>query len=77
MLQYRNNHAACQWRFFNWDNSTNIHQPWGYKPEQLLHELFLQSEHRTLDPEEADFFYVPVYHSCYMWPIHGEGSQGE
>jgi hypothetical protein len=25
-----------------------------------LHEMFLQSEHRTLDPEEADFFYVPV-----------------
>lgn len=26
---------------------------------------------RTLDPEEADFFYVPLYTSCYMWPIHG------
>ena len=24
---------------------------------------------RTFDPEEADFFYVPVYSSCYAWPI--------
>lgn len=22
--------------------------------------MLLQSEHRTLDPEEADFFYLPV-----------------
>lgn len=22
--------------------------------------MLLQSEHRTLDPEEADFFYIPV-----------------
>ena len=25
-----------------------------------LHEMLLQSEHRTLDPEEADYFYLPV-----------------
>ena len=25
-----------------------------------MHELFLQSTHRTFDPDEADFFYVPV-----------------
>ena len=31
-----------------------------YLIEVGLHELLLQSEHRTLDPEEADFFYVPV-----------------
>jgi hypothetical protein len=30
-----------------------------------------QSEHRTLDPEEADFFYVPVYTSCWMHPVYG------
>ncbi|KIZ06152.1 exostosin-like glycosyltransferase [Monoraphidium neglectum] len=38
--------------------------------ESLFHELLLQSPHRTLDPEEADFFYVPAYTSCYMWPVH-------
>ena len=26
---------------------------------------------RTLDPEEADFFYVPAYASCYMHPVWG------
>jgi hypothetical protein len=26
---------------------------------------------RTLDPEEADFFYLPMYISCYMWPVMG------
>ena len=62
--------------------------------------MLLQSEHRTLDPEEAgeapcsagprsnvcnmrtagaphllhpnaDFFYVPVFTSCFMYPVHG------
>ncbi len=26
--------------------------------------------HRTFDPEEADFFYVPVYTSCYIYPVY-------
>ncbi|BDA44352.1 hypothetical protein COCOBI_05-5360 [Coccomyxa sp. Obi] len=29
------------------------------------------SEHRTLDPEEADFFYMPVYTSCFLHPVWG------
>ncbi len=37
-------------------------------PERLI---FLQSEHRTLDPEEADFFYAPVYVNVYVWPVWG------
>jgi hypothetical protein len=39
---------------------------WPYATEPLLHELLLRSEHRTLDPEEADFFYVPVYSACFV-----------
>jgi hypothetical protein len=31
----------------------------------------LQSPHRTLNPEEADFFYVPVYASCFMEAVAG------
>jgi hypothetical protein len=27
--------------------------------------MLLQSEHRTLDPEEADFFYLPVRQAAY------------
>ena len=26
---------------------------------------------RTFDPEEADFFYVPVWYCCWMWPVNG------
>jgi hypothetical protein len=33
--------------------------------------LLLQSPHRTMDPEEADFFFVPAYVSCFTWPIVG------
>jgi hypothetical protein len=32
-----------------------------YLPELFLHERFLSSAHRTLDPREADFFLVPVW----------------
>lgn len=34
-----------------------------------LHEMLLQSDHLTRDPEEADFFYVPSHVSCFLWPI--------
>lgn len=44
---------------------------WRYPLESHLHELMLQSPHRTLDPEEADFFYVPVYASCFMEAVAG------
>jgi len=37
---------------------------WYYTSEMFLHEYFLRSPHRTLDPNKADFFYVPVYGSC-------------
>ena len=30
-----------------------------------------QSKHHTLDPEQADFFYVPVYTSCFIHPVWG------
>lgn len=32
----------------------------------VLHEGLLISPHRTSNPEEADFFFVPVYGSCLM-----------
>ncbi|PNH01020.1 putative beta-1,4-xylosyltransferase IRX10L, partial [Tetrabaena socialis] len=43
----------------------------GYSVEVYLHEMLAISPHRTFDPEEADFFYVPVYYTCFMWPING------
>ncbi|CAE7374323.1 unnamed protein product [Symbiodinium pilosum] len=34
--------------------------------EVLLHRWMLQSRCRTLDPEAADFFYVPFYSFCFQ-----------
>ncbi|KAK9805381.1 hypothetical protein WJX73_008851 [Symbiochloris irregularis] len=71
MLEYRNEKEACVWRTFRGHNASHITQWSHYSLESLLHEHLLQSPHRTLDPEEADFFYVPVYTSCYIHPVHG------
>ena len=30
-----------------------------------------QSEHRTLNWEEADFFYMPMYVNLLVWPVFG------
>merc|ERR1712194_75217 len=35
---------------------------WG--TEVLMHRFFESAECRTMDPEEADFFYVPLYGTC-------------
>ncbi|KAK9805384.1 hypothetical protein WJX73_009679 [Symbiochloris irregularis] len=71
MLQYRIAKNTCLWRSFEGTNITALTQWSHYSLESLLHEHLLQSPHRTLDPEEADFFYVPVYTSCYVHPVHG------
>ena len=31
----------------------------------------MQSEHRTLNWEEADFFYMPLYVNLLVWPVFG------
>ena len=40
--------------------------PAAFGLEVAVHELLLASPHRTLDPETADFFFVPVYGGCYI-----------
>ena len=62
--------SACFWRDYGVGNVTEL-PVWTYAIESLLHEWLLQSPHRTLDPDEADFFYVPVYTSCFMHPVWG------
>lgn len=71
LLQYRFEKKTCVHRTFNDDNSTAVLEGWVYLIETGLHEALLQSRHRTLDPEEADFFYVPWYTTCIAWPILG------
>ena len=39
-----------------------------------LHETLLSSPHRTHDPEKADFFYVPLFLTCLIWPVAGYAS---
>ena len=38
---------------------------------QGFHEMLATSPHRTFDPEEADFFFMPIYGSCMIFPIMG------
>eukprot|EP00899_Mesostigma_viride_P028348 jgi/Mesvir1/8699/Mv02635-RA.1 len=38
---------------------------WLYNFDFMFLEWVLHSEHRTLDPEEADYFFVPYLNSCY------------
>ena len=38
-----------------------------YGTESRIHEDLLKSPIRTLDPAEADFFYVPIYGECFLF----------
>jgi hypothetical protein len=71
MLQYRFQRYACTHRLFEENNVTGFLDSWHYQSETAIHEMLLQSTHRTLNPEEADFFYMPVYLSCFYWPVFG------
>ena len=66
LLQRRHDKLFCTHRTYLRQNVTQyafgIYQ--GYVLELILHEWLLSSPHRTLDPTEADWFYVPVYASC-------------
>ena len=71
LLQHRwvnGGREFCTPRFFGGANET-VFSFWTYALEPGFLEMLLQSEHRTLDPEEADFFYVPVFTSCFIWPV--------
>ncbi|GAB4813993.1 hypothetical protein N2152v2_001039 [Parachlorella kessleri] len=69
--EYRWDKGTCTHRLFDEQNSTYFNDGWLYGAETALHEMLLQSEHRTLDPEEADLFYLPVYTSCFIFPVLG------
>jgi hypothetical protein len=72
LLQYRIIANKCVHRIFQSGNETvftNSERHYSYGIDTLIHELLLMSEHRTLDPDEADLFYVPHYASCYIQPV--------
>ncbi|KAG2488354.1 hypothetical protein HYH03_013044 [Edaphochlamys debaryana] len=70
MHQYKHVTEHCGYRMFATGNRTELFAD-GYSVEVYLHEMLSLSPHRTFDPEEADFFYVPVYFTCWTWPVNG------
>ncbi|OWM68924.1 probable glucuronoxylan glucuronosyltransferase IRX7 [Punica granatum] len=42
-----------------------------FAAEVAIHHALMTSEFRTLDPYEADFFFVPVYVSCNFSTVNG------
>ncbi|PNH11823.1 putative glucuronosyltransferase [Tetrabaena socialis] len=62
-------HGRCNLGFYFPNNRTEWTDMWVYAADTMLHELLLISEHRTFDPEEADYFYVPHAASCLPFPI--------
>ena len=50
------------------EGTTNVTrwEPNLYGAESLTHELLLASPHRTTDPSEADYFFLPVYCFCFV-----------
>jgi hypothetical protein len=42
-----------------------------FAAEVALHQILLESPLRTLNPDTADFFFVPVYVSCNFSPKNG------
>lgn len=71
VYQYRRIKESCGWRIFKEFNTTQLlHEV--YCIEVLFLDMLLGSQHRTLNPEEADYFYVPVLASCWMTYVQGE-----
>jgi len=66
LLQRRQDKLFCVPRTYLQRNATQyaagIYQ--GYVLEVLMHEWLLSSPHRTHNPSEADWYFVPVYASC-------------
>ncbi|GAX80494.1 hypothetical protein CEUSTIGMA_g7932.t1 [Chlamydomonas eustigma] len=69
MQQYKIHKQACAFRHFGPGNNVVTQTFNVYSLEAYFHEVLLQSEHRTFDPEEADYFYVHPYTSCLIFPV--------
>ena len=65
-LQQRLKKQRCTWRYYDDFGNHTKWEPNLYGAESITHELMLASPHRTTDPSEADFFFVPVYSFCFI-----------
>lgn len=48
-------------RLFNPESGVHVHDSHQFSLEVLVHHLLQLSPYRTLDPEQADLFYIPAY----------------
>ncbi len=64
-LETRQHSDDCVYRRYLHGNETKW-ENYAFGLELALHEALLASPHRTLNPEDADYFYVPVYGGCYI-----------
>ncbi|KAJ0982339.1 hypothetical protein J5N97_010594 [Dioscorea zingiberensis] len=65
LLEGRHLKYECVNRVYNEDNRT-LWTRHLYGSQMALYESILASPHRTLNGEEADYFYVPVLDSCLI-----------
>ncbi|MEW5312044.1 MAG: hypothetical protein WDW38_003706 [Sanguina aurantia] len=70
ILQYRIEKSHGLYRQFHGSNRSEWTGYNAYAIESAIHELFLSSEHRTYDPEEADYFYIPA-HTAGLADVYG------
>ncbi|KAL1523164.1 hypothetical protein AB1Y20_018119 [Prymnesium parvum] len=68
LLETRMHPNDCAYRRYHTDRGSNqtLWDDYAFGMEMAVHELLLASPHRTLNPETADFFFVPIYGGCYI-----------
>lgn len=70
LLQWRNQGSLGVHRAYDGGNRSRFGSGSLYAMESALHEWLLDSPLRTLSPDEAHLFFVPIYAaSLFMWPI--------
>eukprot|EP00850_Spirogloea_muscicola_P014518 SM000105S13863 [mRNA] locus=s105:168661:173853:+ [translate_table: standard] len=72
ILQGRQWKFYCSSRTYNHLNETDWNNGWLYGMENAVVEGFLNSPHRTNNPEEADYFFAPLLGACAV--IRGDDS---
>ena len=66
LMETRMHPQDCTYRRYSGEHNETNWENYAFGLELALHEQLLASPHRTLEPESADFFFVPVYGGCYI-----------
>ncbi|XP_008809907.2 probable glucuronosyltransferase Os03g0107900 [Phoenix dactylifera] len=85
LIEARNTSTCPPFKIYVYDLPSRYNRDWLadrrcethlFAAEVALHEAFLDSPRRALDPNDADFFFVPVYVSCNFSTPNGFPSLG-